>query len=314
MKNLLKLIPLVILSIVISTSCKKGTSKGTSDPNASQHNQDVQNTKSESDNSNTDINSALTNTSGFGKNSGYGTISICGATIDSSQQHAAIPTMTITFDGQTVCPGPNRIRSGSIKVELIAGAHWIDQGAQVRVTYTNYKVTFLTLNNAYVTFNGTKYLTDVNGINLLTIYLGSSTAQVRERTYDMKVTFENSYTSSWNCARLSTWGINNFTDIYATVNGDTIINGKTIDSWGVTRYGTHFTTEMIVPWKSGTVCGWWAPTQGEYKSVTDNFTVSATLGVNSGGNPITSGCAYGFKLDWSLTASGLSGEIVLPYY
>jgi hypothetical protein len=312
MKNLLKLLPVVVFAILITSSCKKPVAKGTADPNASQHNQDVQNTKSESDNSNTDINTAISSTSGFGKNSAVEANSICGGTIDYSQVSASPPTITITFDGQTVCPSPNRIRSGTVKVQLVAGTHWTDVGAQVLVTYTNYKVIFQSLNNAFITFNGTKYLTDVNGIGANV--LNGTPVVIRERTYNMTVTFENGATSSWNDARLSSWVLDLTGNISATVNGDTTINGKTIDSWGQTRWGTNFTTEMVVPWKSGTLCGWWAPTQGEYTSTTTNFTVTATLGLNGNGNAVTSGCATNFELAWTLTASNTSGSILLSYF
>jgi hypothetical protein len=310
------LIAITVLSLLFLASC--GGPKNheiSADPNAKQHNEDVSNIKSESDNVNNDVNNALFNMSGFGKNLNIEAISICGATIDSSHQHdSPTPYITITFDGQTVCPNPSRIRSGVVKVELIAGAHWADAGAKLKITHTNYKVTFPSLNNHYLTFNGTKYLTDVNGIDWIGIYLGTATATLRERSDDMMVTFENGQTASWKSARLSTWGITNYTQYYAVVNGDTTIGGKTIDSWGTTRFGTSFTTEMIQPWKSGTACGWWRPTQGEYTSVTDNFTITATFGVDAGGHQVSSGCGSGFKLNWTILSTNTSGEVVISYF
>jgi hypothetical protein len=169
------------------------------------------------------------------------------------------------------------------------------------------------LNNHFVTFNGTKYLTDVNGIDWIGIYFGTKTALVRERCYDMTVTFENGQTSLWKTARTSEWGMN-AGQIYAIANGDTTINGKTVDSWGVTRFGTNFVTEMVQPWKSGTACGWWRPTQGKYTSTTDNFSITATFGTDNNGHQVTSGCAYGFKLDWTLNNPSSSGNAVLAYF
>ena len=99
-----------------------------------------------------------------------------------------------------------------------------------------------------------------------------------------------------------------------TVNGDTTIGGKTIDSWGKTRFNTNFTTEMIQPWESNTTCGWWCPTQGNYSSVTDSFTVTALLGVNSAGTQVTSGCAYGLKLNWTLQPGNYTGEAIVQYW
>jgi hypothetical protein len=306
---------LALVAGAITTSCKKrDTNNVIADPNAKQHNQDVNNTKSESDNINTDINNALSNIQGFGKQEGVEAISICGATIDSSHQFDPIPYILINFDGTTVCSNPSRIRSGQVKVELIAGTKWTDIGAKVRVTHINYKVKFPSLNNHFVTFNGIKYITNVNGIDWIGIYLGTKTALLRERAYDMTVTFENGQTANWSLARTSEWGLKNFNQAYTTVNGDTVIGGKTIDSWGQTRFGTNFQTEMVRPWKSGTNCGWWKPTEGKYTSTTDNFSVTATFGVDANGNQTNSGCPYGFKLEWNLFNQSKSGSAVLSYF
>ncbi len=311
MKSNLFFIYAVSIGLIVSSCQKADNTNRIADPNAKQHNEDMSNTKAESDNLNTDINNALSQISGFGKTDMAEAFSICGATIDSSQQNATIPTIIFTFDGTTNCN--NRIRGGVVKVELIAGAKWADAGAKLRITHINYKVTFPSLNNHFVTFNGTKYLTDVNGIDWLGIYFGTKTVTLRERAYDMTVTFENGQVSTWKSARLSEWGISSG-QIHATVNGDTLINGKTIDSWGITRFGTNFMTEMNQPWKSGTACGWWKPTQGKYTSTTDNFTITATFGTDNSGRQISSGCAYGFKLEWTIGNPSSSGNAVLSYF
>ena len=314
MKNILVI--LAVLSALFFASCKKAESGfTTADPNAKQHNEDVSDTKSESDNVNSDVNNALTNMSAFGKNQQIQAISICGATIDSSQQNATIPAITITFDGTTVCPNPSRVRSGSIKVELIAGTHWTDAGAQLRITHNNYKVAYTALGSHYLTFNGVKYLTNVNGINWLTLYLGTSTAVLKERSYNMQVTFDNGQTENWSVARSSTWGISNYNEIYTVVSGDTSLNGQAnVDSWGTTRFGTAFTTVMNSPWKSNSTCGWWRPTSGNYTSTTTNFSITATFGVDANGNAVSTNCgAYGFKLSW-LLPSNTGGTAVISYF
>lgn len=313
MKKLV-LASLVIVFFVLHSCVKDNNNNTVADPNAKQHNEDVSNVKSESDASNNEINSYIQGVSAFGKNTQTMATDICGATYDTTHLHDVIPTLYINFDGTTICPGPNRKRSGQVKVELISGTHWSDVGAQLRLTYTNYKVTFVDLSNHFITFNGVKVLTDVNGIDWIGVYLGTKTILVRERCNSMTVTFENGQTSEWLSARLSEWGFHLATsEIYATVNGDTTVGGKVLDSWGTTRFGTPFTTEMITPWKSNTTCGWWRPTQGTYKSETTNFTITATFGVNNSGTPVTSGCAYGFKLDWTITG-GTSGNAVIGYW
>lgn len=315
MKHNWKVLGAIMAFTLIFTSCSKLKTNSSANPNAQQHNEDITNIKSESDNVNTDVNTIMSQMHAFGKNSSVQAFSICGATIDSTHASGSQPYIVINFDSTTVCPNPSRIRSGSIKVQLISGAHWSSAGAVAELTYTNYKVTYPSLNNHSLTFNGIKHLTDVSGIDWVNYYFtGGVTATLRERTYNMTVSFDNSsQTSSWNSARLTTWVVSGYTTITATVNGDTTIGGKTIDSWGQTRYGTNFTTQMIQPWVSGTTCGWWSPTQGNYTSVTDSFTVTALLGVNSSGNQVSSGCAYGFKLNWTL-ANNYSGQAILQYW
>ena len=315
MKHNWKVLGAIMAFTLIFTSCSKFKTNSTANPNAQQHNEDISNIKSESDNVNTDVNTIMSQMPAFGKNSSVQSFSICGATIDSTHANGSQPYIIINFDGTTVCSNPSRIRGGSIKVQLISGAHWSTAGAVAELTYTNYKVTYPSLNNHSLTFNGIKHLTDVSGIDWVNYYFtGGVTATLKERTYNMTVSFDNSsQTSSWNSARLTTWVVSGYTNISATVNGDTIMGGKTIDSWGQTRYGTNFTTQMIQPWVSGTTCGWWNPTQGNYTSVTDSFTVTALLGVNSSGNQVSSGCAYGFKLNWTL-ANNYSGQAILQYW
>jgi hypothetical protein len=316
MKTSWKSLSIMAIALMILASCSKLRKDDvTADPNAKQHNDDVSNTKNESDNLNTEINNLLTRTSGFGKKEAGQAVSICGASIDSSGQYNPIPTVIINFDGVTPCGSPSRIRGGQVKVELIQGARWSDAGAKLRVTHINYKVTFVNLNNHFVTFNGIKYLTNLDGFDAITYYLtGGATVRIKERSDNVTVTFENGQTATWNMARLSTWQVTGYTSITATVNGDTTIGGKTIDSWGVTRFNTNFLTEMNTPWKSGTACGWWKPTQGRYTSVTDNFTVSATFGVDRNGNAVNSGCPGYLKLNWTILSSNTSGEAVIEYF
>lgn len=316
MSKNIRLLTLVACCVVALAACTKpNTTNHNADPDAKQHNDDVNNTKAESDNLNTDINAVLRQVKSFsGKNAEAQAWNICGATVDTTPG-AQYPTVVLTFDGST-CGNPARKREGTVKIELIAGSRWGDAGSKLRVTHTNYKVTFVNLNNHYLTFNGVKYITTLDQIDWLTYYFsGSAATRFRERSYDVTVTFENGSTESWNCARLSSWSVTNYNVFAVTVNGDTTIDGRTIDSWGTTRFGTAFTTEMITPWKSGTTCGWWRPTQGKYTSRTDNFTVTATAGVDNNGNAVNSGCgAYGYKIEWDYASGTASGDAVIQYF
>jgi len=318
MNKLKGIAPIILAATLMLSSCIKKKDNDTNTDPARQHNEDVNNTKSESDNVNTDINNVLKDAPGFNKKEGTAAYNICGGTVDDSHQYDATPTLYINFDGSTACGSPARKRGGQIKLELVQGARWSDAGAVLRVTHINYKVTFVNLDNHYLVFNGIKYLTNMTQVNWGTYALtGNASLQVKERSYDMMVTFENGATESWNCARLTTVDITAYSTIQVTVNADTVMNGKNIDSWGMTRFNTNFVTEMITPWKSGTTCGWWRPTQGKYTSTTDKFTVTATAGVNQQGVPVTTGCgAYGYFLEWQYNdgTNTASGDLVINYF
>jgi hypothetical protein len=315
MRIIRNLAPCLIVAFLL-TGCAKPKDKDADKTDVQQHNEDVNNTKNESDNLNTDINNVLKDAPGFQKHEGAVAYSICGGTVDDSHQYDATPTLYINFNG-TSCGNPARKRSGQVKIELIAGSKWGDAGSMLRVTHTNYKVVFENLNNHYVILNGVKYLTNVVAADWAGYYFtGNVQLQVKERTNNMTVEFENGGSDLWNHARRSTISVTGYTNITATVNADTIINGKNIDSWGTTRFGTNFITEMVTPWKSGTACGWLKPTQGKYTSVTDNFTVTATASVDQNGNVVTGCNGYGYLLEWQYSNgnNNASGELVVNYF
>lgn len=313
--NFWKILAIAAIGIIMN-SCKKNSNNwDTIDSNVQQHNEDSDNLKNESDNVNTEINEIIRNVSGFKKTITTG-ISVCGATIDSSQVSSATPTLLVNFDGTTTCANPSRIRSGTIKIELINGQHWEDAGAILRVTHINYKVKFVNLNNHFVTFNGVKYLTNVDGINWYNYFLqGQVTAKIKERMSNMAVTFDNGYAATWNMARITDWKLTAATNIISVkVNADTTINGKLIDSWGTNRFGNDFTTEMQQAWEANSLCGWWKPTKGIYFHTTPNFTLKGTFGVDQNGNQQSAGCAYGLKAEWTITATNRSGVALISYF
>ena len=295
MKNNFKTFSAICLCLLLLAACTKPKDNNTttSSSDAKQHNQDVSNAKNESDNSNSDVNNAVYNASTFGKTDGTQSLSICGGTVDTTPN---VPhSITISYDGVTNCG--DRIRSGKLKL-----------------SYQDYKVTF-TSNSHYITFNGNKYLTDTTGINWFALITTGTLGEIKERSDSMSLTFEDGTSRTWQIARKATYTVPTAYVINATVEADTTIDGYLTDTWGVTRYGTHFVVRVSQPWQSSTACGWWRPTSGTYTCVTDNFTLTATLGVNASGVQINSGClAYGYKLDWTISSNNSTGEAILPYW
>jgi hypothetical protein len=135
MKSNKALAAVISLSFLVLASCSKIKDTDnlyTADPNAKQHNEDISNTRNESDNLNAEINNVLRDLPGFGKTELTEAVSICGASIDSSHQYDPVPKLIINFDGITACGNPARKRSGQVVVELIQGSSWSVAGAKLK--------------------------------------------------------------------------------------------------------------------------------------------------------------------------------------
>lgn len=305
-----------MLSSLVLNSCKKKEETVAIDEKSKQFNEDANEVKSESDNVDNDINSSIDNTSIGGRTSASYSSELCGVTIDSSQ--IANKTLFYNFDGSTPCFSPSRTRSGQIKVELINGNHWKDMGAVLKLTYINFKITKLN-NNKSITFNGTKSLKNVNGINWFTFLTSSSNFKFQERAVNVNVTFDNGNQAVWNSARITTWDYiaANVTPgipygyVKFTSNGDTILNGLgSTDSWGVNRYGLPFQTVYQSPWLSNSYCGFWRPTSGTLSHQVGNSNLTLQLGVDQNGNASTLPCAYGYKVSWTPAGGAAQSEIL----
>ncbi len=308
-------------TFIFLSACKKENKTeetpdaATLSDNDKQFNSDANYYKGESDQSNDDINTSLKDIPAF-RGGGVpvpGILSspLCGATIDSSQIDSLI--LFFNFDGVTPCFNPVRTRSGQIKVRLTSGTHWGDVNAVLTIDYINFKITRL-FDNKSIKFNGTKTLQNVNGNDWLGFILGTSTLKYRERAINIHVDFDNGASATWNSARLTQWNYNpSNTRITFTANGDTAINGyTTVDSWGVNRFGSNFTTKYTTAVVSNTYCGLWNFTSGELVHYVNNRNFILTLGVNQNGNPSTLDCAYGYKVTWT-PDGGAQTSVVLSY-
>jgi hypothetical protein len=320
-----KIISITLLSIsILIGSCKK--EKNEPDPpqldgNVSQFNADANYYKSESDQADSDINGSLSEIPSFGKFSSAVSAAfsspLCGVTIDSSQIASKI--LYYNFDGVTPCFSPSRTRSGQIKVQLTNGTLWSDVGAELTLTYTDFKVTRL-FDNKSIKFNGTKTLKNINGNNWLGFLLSTATLKYQERALNIDVTFDNGMTAVWNSARITEWSY-----IQATTNpsipyahikfnaiGDTTVSGQSnVDSWGVNRFGEPFVTYYNASLVSNSYCGLWRFTAGELVHVVNGNNFTLNLGVDQSGNPTPHACAYGFKVSWIY--GGTPASVVLSY-
>jgi hypothetical protein len=304
------------LFMVTFSACKKDDDKKdpTLDSQVQQFNKDSQDYKSESDQADNDINSALKDIPAFGKFSSTLSSPLCGVTIDSSQISQKI--VFFNFDGVTPCFSPSRTRSGQIKVQLTSGNLWSDVNAELTLTYINFKITRLS-DNKSITFNGVKTLKNLNGNNWLGFLLETATLKYKERALNIQVAFDNGSTAVWNSARITEWSYKTDPNpiknkIIFTAIGDTTINGySSVDSWGVNRFAQPFTTYYTVAYKADTYCGLWRPTNGQLTHHLPTADYSITLGVDQSGNPSPYDCAYGFKIGWSVNGNPYS--VVISY-
>ena len=233
-------------------------------------------------------------------------ISVCGGTVDTSQLQNN-KQITILFDGNTVCQ--NRIRSGIIVAKLVEGNRWKDTNAKLLLTFTNFKVEFVSTSQSF-TYNGTKTITNTTGglIRLLSPTQPTVTHKVRG---NMSVTFDDNTTRTWWIARSNTYDLNGG-DFRLTSSGDTTISNATVAIGGVNRLGQNFVNEAPTAIVALQSCGWARPVDGVRIHKYNNRTVTVTFGVNSQGNPGGGSCAYGYKVEWT-RLNGQTGSAVISY-
>lgn len=305
MKKIGKLLPVFAIALsLFSTSCDRNSNNPTTvDANEQQHSQDADRVKSESDQVVSDAESVLSATS-VGRVSGTAGATVCGATIDSSL--IAQKTIVINYDGITNCSG--YVRSGSVQLKLVNGNRWRDAGAVVEITHTNYKVT-RQMDSKFITFNGVKYVTNLNGSFTLT-------RAYKERGTNLNVTFDDNTQRTWSLARHWSVNITSLSPFAVNyiVSGDTTVNGiANAMAWGTNRYNVSFVNSTPTPILMDNECGFNKPKSGKMQhNLTGKGVLTATAGVDANGNAVTSGCAYGYKLEW-VGDNGATASVVKAY-
>jgi hypothetical protein len=295
---------------IFFTSCQKNSgSQADTDYTAesSTHSDDQSRFSNENSAAANDIDVTLEATPGF-NNRGEGVQSlICDATIvvDTLSNPR---TITITYNG-TNCLG-NRTRTGVIVLSMAQGVHWKNAGAQINVTFQNFKVTRLS-DNKSITINGTQTYTNVSGgllINLPT--LGTITHSITSS--NMSVTFDNNTQRTWQVARQRVFTYNN--GVVITETG-THTDGSTtaIAEWGTNRFGHAFTTSTTIPVVLRQDCAFRIGA-GKVTHTTSLYTASVTFGLDANGN--ATGCpgtgTYYMRIEWT-GAAGNTHSVILPY-
>ncbi|HUM96958.1 MAG TPA: hypothetical protein PK275_03830 [Chitinophagaceae bacterium] len=300
-----------ILSLSVAfTSCQKDSKSDTSDntEEVTKQSDDGSRFSTESDGVANEINGILETTTGFSGRPGGTQGFICDANvvIDTLSNPR---TISITFDGTACVPG--RTRTGVIVVSMNQGVRWKDAGAQLNVSFQNFKIT-RTIDNKSITFNGTQTYTNVTGgllINLAS--LGTITHAISSN--NLSITFDNNQQRVWQVARQRSFTYNN--GVIITVTGThTEGNITGVAEWGTNRFGHSFTTAITSPLIFRQDCDF-RLTSGEVKHATQLFNATVTFGLNANGNPTScpgASASYFLKSVWT-GPLGNTHSVILPY-
>jgi hypothetical protein len=299
-----KIAMLVLAAGMIFTACKKDKDTETEDNTEEiSSSSDDARFSDESEQAIEDANTLLSGSSLAGAKTAA--VSICGATIDSSQKTNGIITMN--FDGTSTCINNTRTRSGSITLSLPAGVKWADAGAVLTITFNNYKVTRVS-DGKSVTFSGSKTITNVTGGLSRNLTSGGSIEhKVRGA---ITITFDDNSQRSWQIARKRTISVDGSTYAVITEGDTTVAGNSNVVIWGQNRYGRAFYGVIEQPIINNSDCEWHAVSgkrilKGLLREVT------LTFGVDNAGNPVSSGnCPYGFKINWTNKAGDTKQSII----
>lgn len=306
---------------LITISCKKNTSNNDTTVDESTQarvqSDDATTVDGETESVDDDVNNTVASSARF---CGLGNIFAVGNHLppdaDTSNPGNTANRIIITYNGTTIgC----RKRTGTITIDLLNAPKWVEAGAILKYTFANFKVENVCTNRS-VKINGERYVTNVNGGNLVRLKAGLVPMlkhKIRTGTIGLEATFTDSSgarTAVWNVARLTT--INYLTDnYYFNAAGDTTINNKpATESWGTTRFGNPYQTVFTSSIKSNTNCKLWKPTAGSVIHSVGNFNSIVQLGLNASGNPVgPNDCATHYRVTWTLANGTSSAPQLIPY-
>jgi hypothetical protein len=308
MQRNIRLLSVITLTLFITLiACKKDSSQQQEeqDPKLTAHTEDQSRFSNVMDAADLEVNYALESSSSFsGRLMGD---SICAATVVYDTLNST-RKITITYNGAD-CGGFSS-RTGSIVISMASGVRWKDAGAQINVTFQNFKVV-RTRDNKSVTINGTHTLTNVEG-GLLRDLLQGRTTIVHTISGDLSITFDDGTQRSWQVARKR---------VYTLANGGTItITGTHTDGtqtniaeWGTDRFGIPFTTSITQPLVISANCQF-RLTSGQVQHNRLASSASVTFGLDKNGAATTcpaSGSFY-YKLTWT-GPGGNTLTYIAPY-
>lgn len=257
MKKLTGILFLSMFVLAILAGCKKDKEPDPGNNNNNNNNnnnttvkQSDQEGTSAADAAIDDVNDFVNNKIGGGSNMRVSSYNLpCGVvSVDSSTTNSNGKTIyKFQYGNQTTC-GYKR-KSGQITFELKSGINFGEAGAVISLTFIDYVVEILATGRT-VKLNGTIEITNVDGGYIWQAVVNGSTIRRRIKgSFD--ITFANNEVRHRKYYQLRTWASpspNNWEDFSLTVDGDTLIDGKTVSEIGKTYEGNYdFHKEIMEP-------------------------------------------------------------------
>ncbi|MFA6262177.1 MAG: hypothetical protein WC760_11960 [Bacteroidia bacterium] len=287
----------LFFGVLIHTSCKKSTG---GDP--SNLGTDFTQFSSDENLLHTASEALLDDITTVMENSSLGKVyPISGATVNDSD-FINLKRIIINYNGDNA--SGSRTRKGTVIIELIEGEKWSDSASVIQITSTRVTITHKITGNS-LEYSGVYYVRNVSGGKIFV-----SNEVVHKFWGTGTMIFDNSGDERiWNINRKRTFNIGAGFNTITTL-GDTSLNGVDgVIEWGFTRKAVSFQTQVIEPIIFRTNCA-----TGPYSGIKNHKgmlkEVKVTFGVDEQGEPVSFGCPYGYKVNWSNNADSLRTAIV----
>jgi hypothetical protein len=290
----------VALAGLVFTGCKKNDDTVTDDGYSEQVNgTDASRFDEASDMIDDDINSIALHNSNF---RGVHALWIlrggvpCNAIIDSSMKDQGL--LKVIYRGID-CTGLHS-RTGMVTLQLPYNSEtqtvtpWSEAGSTLTVTFHDFMITRLS-DHRTVTFHGIKMITNVSGGM---VDDGDNLAGVVQRTTGMmKVVFDNNTSRAWNMDRTRSISRNDRVTRVVVSGNATVNNYSNVSVWGINRAEKPFTVSINLPIVLSSQCDFngMGGTKIIHQADRD---LMVTYGVDQYGNPVSTGCPYGYRLNW----------------
>lgn len=281
----------VTLSFVLAlTACKKDKEAGPSQEEinllvAAQADDEAQ-VSAEMDAAIVDASFFLENYHNFSGNASVLDQPICDATIETDYESDP-KTLTITYNGEGC--SSKKTRTGKVIVSMPQNKYWIEAGTAVTITYENFKV-LRTADQKSITLNGSKTYTNITGgLTYDLLYQQADTINHSLSSNDISVKINDLNARQWSIARGYELTYNpTLQDIRVAITGlHTEGSVGKIAEWGINRFGDSFITTIDVPVVLSFQCDK-RVISGEVTHKTTAYTATATFGLSSSGQPVSS--------------------------